>query len=305
MAMKCLFFPICVCFVLLLASFPFGYETAGSFDGVSIYTSNGIELFSLSLSGLIQRNNSLVVTLTTYFNSRGAQDVTVQFNMGNSTLISQTANAYTDVILYYVDNAKNVFVGSYFHSFSFDPINSTSAILYNMDLTREAENVLDYFSSTVSNLTLKDVGFEGRINIQLTFGSSTSNIAHEGFIGFPLILQGNFSSVSLDFTIPEEYEFVDFKLNNEDMSKIFPNRVQQNLAVPTREIKVSELYLEWKIPDAPSPPPFYDTPPWEWIIPGVIGVILGVLIQDMGLNRVRKYLEERKKPRAEHQAHPA
>ena len=114
-------------------------------------------------------------------------------------------------------------------------------------------------------------------------------------LGFPVTFQGNFSSVSLDFTIPEEYEFVNFKLNNEDLIKIFPNRVQQNLAISTREIRVSELYLEWKLPETPLSPPFYDTPPWSWIIPGVIGVILGILIQDMGLNRVRKYLEERKK----------
>jgi len=294
--LKYLFVPICICLFLLLASFPnTKCETSSPFNGISVYTSSGIELTSLSFSGLIQRNNSLVMTLTTYFNARGAQDITVQFDLGNSTLISKTAYVYTDGILYYVGTGKNVFFGSYYHSFPIDPINSTSAILYNIDLSQEAESVLDYFSSTVSNLTLNDVGFLGSIYVQVTFGSSTGNMSHEGFIGFPLNFLGNFTSVSLDFTIPEEYEFVDFKLDNEDMIKIFPDRVQQNLAILPRESKVSELYLEWRIPETPSPPPFYDTPPWEWIIPGLIGIILGILIQDIALARLRDYLRGHKK----------
>jgi len=298
MATKYFFISILICFLLLLANVPSGYETGGSFDGVRVYTSIGIELISPSFSGLIQRNNSLIMAFSTSFNSRGAQDVAIQFNMGSSTLISQTVNAYTDVIIYYVDDAKNVFIGSYFHSFSFDPINSTNTILYNMDLSQEAERVLNHFSKTVSNLTLNDVGFAGRINLQLTFGNFTGNIAHKGFIFFPMTFQGNFTSVSLDFTIPEEYDFVNFKLDNEDMAKIFPNRVQQNLAIPTRDIKVSELYLEWKIPEAPPQPPFYDTAPWKWIIPGLVGVFLTILVRDVVLPLLKSILKKKERTEA-------
>ena len=53
---------------------------------------------------------------------------------------------------------------------------------------------------------------------------------------------------------------------------------------------MSELYLEWKIPE---PPPFYDSQPWDWIISGLIGVgvSLTILIQ-VGGARLRKYLRE-------------
>jgi hypothetical protein len=90
---------------------------------------------------------------------------------------------------------------------------------------------------------------------------------------------------------------VDYKLDGGDMVKVFPNRVQLILVTTPMESKVSELYLEWRIPETPLPPPLYETPPWDWIISGIIGGLIGVFLtvfaQYIGAG-LKEYLRKRK-----------
>jgi hypothetical protein len=280
---------------LLVVQFPaVVHATATPSSGVSISTSSDVELSSLSLNGLVQINNSLIMTLTSGFSviGGGQPDIKVSFNGGASTPTSQNAQASVGMILYYVGAGKN-FVPVSSSNISVDVTNSTNTLMYNIDLSGEAENVLNYFSATVNNLTLDDVGFEGTLYIQVTFSNAIGNLSYNGFLSFPITLQGNFTSVSIDFTIPEEYDLADYTLSGTDMIKIFPNRAQENLEITPMESSVSDLYLEWEIPATPSPTPFYNSPPWDWIIYGLIGVCLTLLVE-IGRSRFKKYRLERK-----------
>ena len=284
--------------LLILLQFPtVVHATATPFSGISISTSNDVELSSLSLNGLVQINNSLIMTLTADFNVRGGgqPDIKVSFDGGSSTPTSQNAQASVGMILYYVGAGKN-FVPVSPNNISVDVTNSTNTLMYNIDLSGEAENVLNYFSATVNNLTLDDVGFEGTLYIQVTFSNAIGSLSNTRFLSFPITFQGNFTSADVDFTIPGEYDLADYTLSGTDMIKIFPNRAQENLEITPMQSNVSDLYLEWEIPATPSPTPFYNSPPWDWIIYGLIGGVIGVcltILVEKGRSHFKKYQLER------------
>jgi len=278
-----------VCFVLsLLMVFlipSIGYTSSVSFGGVSLTALGRTELVNPSLYVIAATNKSLMITLNSQFRVKGNQTIIMTHFFKGESLATLMSNATIDVtLLWYYAPGGGVnyeWVSTGFWRLLVVPNNTTGEVLYRIDLREIANNVFNYYSSKVSNLTVEDVGFGGIFSIYTQFSNSTGAISNTGYLRFPLYLDGNMSSLSLDFTIPEEYEMITAKFGTDDMTKIFPNRVTTSFTVTKNQTKTSEVYMEWKIPVPPPPPPWYDVPPWRWVIPGLIGIGLTIVVRDI------------------------
>jgi len=186
-------------------------------------------------------------------------------------------------------------VGSYFRRLLIDPKNYTNEIQYRIDLTGEVNSVFSFLSSQDSNLTIRDIGFLGRISIQNTFAHSIGAVANKRYVKFLLACDGNMTAVTFDFTFPDEADLTVATWGGQEMVRIFPNRVQTSFSVlPDQKIS-SEIYVEWKMPEPLPPVPFYDEPPWKWLIPGTIGGTIGFFLGN--IPRIYKFLKERVRAR--------
>jgi hypothetical protein len=249
-----------------------------SFGGILFAPFGKLVFNSLSIDIVTDTNRKMMMSFTSEFLARGPQPgISISIYNDGSTPTS-ILNAYVviDVIMYYVDGATDVEIGTYFRTLSASPQNYSSEILYQVDLKGEVDNILGYFSTKVSNPKAEDIGFAGRFIIQNEFANSTGIVSDKGFLRLPLTFDGNMSLVSLDVTVPEEYDLVTYKWGSEDMIKIFPNRVRSSFSVKEDQRITSELYMEWKLPEVPPPPPIFQQHPW--IIPlafCLLGLFLG------------------------------
>jgi hypothetical protein len=260
----------------------FGYSDSISFNGVSVFALGNLVLNSLSIDVDVDTNRSLMMTFSSQFFVRGSQaKVNILIYKGASVpTLLQDAYVVVDLIVYYTDGANFEF-GTYFRRFSINPKIFSDEILYEIDFKEEINNVLNYFSTKVSDPKAEDVGFAGRFSIQTEFANSTGIVSDKGYLRFPLTFDGNMSFVTLDVTIPEEYDLETAKLDLEDMVKIFPNRVREIFTVTKDNRKLSELYIEWKIPPPSSPPSLFEQHPW--ILPFstcFLGLFLGFILNN-------------------------
>lgn len=270
------------------------------FEGISVFTFDGLTLNSLSIDVIADTNNSMMMTFYSEFRARGTQPMISIYLYKDGCVPTFLRNAIVvvDVIFRYVPGGETIMeIGIYFNRFLVNPKNYTGEILYQIDFREEVNNVLNYFSTKVSNLTAEDVGFAGRFSIQTEFANSTGIISNTGYLRFPLIFDGNMTDPTLDVTIPEEYNLIIAKLGAEDMIKIFPNRVRESISVIPDQRKRTELYMEWELPEPPEPlppTPWYDEIPWRYLIPGVSGVFITIIVRDVigrpALKRLKKTL---------------
>lgn len=278
---KC-WFRIVLLVAFLILSVRQAYSDA--FEGMRVFTGNGLKLNSLSIDVIINANKSMMMAFNCRYFARGIQPM-ISIYLYKDTFIPVTvekAVVITDVVVYYAPNgSKNMEIGTYYDRFLVGSKDTDRETLYSIDFSDEVNRVLNHFSKTTSNLTAEDVGFYGRFSIQAEFMNSTGVISNKGYLGFPLTFDGNMSDVTLDLTIPENYDLRIAQLGTEDMIRIFPNRVRESISVTSDPEKTTELYMEWKLPEPLPPTPWYDRIPWRYIIPGVSGVFITITVRDV------------------------
>lgn len=141
----------------------------------------------------------------------------------------------------------------------------------------------------------------GRIYLQSEFVNSTNIVGNKNYIRLHLTCEGNMTTVTPDFTIPDDADLIDATWGTEDMVRIIPTRVQTSFSVTPGQRISKVMYVSWKMPEPQEPPPqpaWHDQLPWKYVIPGLVGVALTVLVRDIVIPRIRAQLRKRGKVEA-------
>lgn len=248
-------------------------------QGISINVLDGLTLNTLNINCLIKENKSVVFNLQSYFAARGPEPtINILFYTGNSTpVVIENAFVIIDVIAYFSPNGtRQIEVGTFYEHWIIEPQRLTNEISYNIDMKNATEAVFNHFSQELVNVTPNEVGFFGTLLFDIEFKDATGIISSNGYFGFTPRLDGNMTSVTLDFTIPEEYDLVTYKFGDQDMTKVFPDRVQKIFSVIKGQGISADLYLEWKLPTI-TVTPWYAQFPNNFAITAMTSLVVGWL----------------------------
>lgn len=263
-------------------------------EGLSVLAMGELTITTLQVNCLIYQDKNLTITINSDLWARGTKPkLDIYFYSGESVpiLLGQASVIISVIVYYRPDGGKNIEVGTFYRRLIVDPENFTDQTLYEIDFKESMNEVFDYFSTRIANLTRESVGFAGSLSVQTEFANATGIVSQNGYFRFTPSFDGNITSAILDITVPEDYDLTSYTIGEQDMAKVFPNRVQKSFSVTQGQGISTELYLQWKIPAPPPPPPFYDVPPWKWLVPGFVGVFLTITVRDVAprlLKRARK-----------------
>jgi hypothetical protein len=254
---------------------------SSTIEGLSVNTYDGLILNSISISTIIESTGNMTMAINSQFQARGTQPmVDLSFATASPTSNQlENATVLIDLVGYYTSSgAKNIEWGAYFNRFSIAPVFYSNEGKYRIDLGGETDRVLNHFSSTVANLTEGDVWFAGRFFIEGQFINSTSKISDKNYIRFPFTFGGNITAINLDFTFPEESDLTATRLNDADMTKILPNRVQASFSGTSLQSVSPEVYAEWKIPASPPETPLWKKILYDPVFLSVVTLIAGLIL---------------------------
>lgn len=274
-------FSIGVLFVFVIITLALGVECANATypEGLSISVFDGLTLNTLNINYLIKENKSMMFSLQSSFTARGTEPtVSILFYTGNSIpVVIGNASIAIDVIVYYNPNgSKYLELGTFYDYLIIEPQKLTNEIFYNMDMKNVIDAVFNYFSGELANVTRDEVGFYGNLALDMEFKNATGLVSNNGYFGFTPSLDGNMTSVTLDVTIPEGYDLVTYKFGDQDMTKVFPDRVQKIFSVIKDQGISADMYLEWRLPTI-TVTPWYAQFPNNYIITGAISLVIGWL----------------------------
>jgi hypothetical protein len=205
-------------------------------------------------------------------------------------------NGVSKDMTFSLDESYNVYINATIDNYPLGPSSGQIVCTYSFNLSNSIVDAktklaqLDQSNGTQSNM-------RGIINFEVShLNQGISSNSQQKQLRFDLIIDSHIVNLcEFDLSIPDGYSFVGSQtLNGEDMY-VTPNSV---LGVATNNYGydsqgnpfwANEVVVNWQTSVNPQ---IWDVHPYDWIIGGIIGVLVTLLLTPVILaawNRIRKY----------------